>query len=64
MVFNTPQNQGQSQSDGEQIRNNAILYAIPCFTRPENIIAISQSLIGTQNRQITPIALQDIFNQR
>lgn len=62
MVFNTPQNQGQSQSDGEQIRNNAILYAIPCFTRPENIIAIAQSLIGTQNRTITPIALQDIFD--
>jgi len=44
MVFNTPQNQGQSQNDGEHIRNSAIQYAIPCFTRPENIKAVSRSI--------------------
>lgn len=61
MVFNTPQNQGQSQSDGEHIRNSAIQYAIPCFTRIENIKAIIESIIGTQNSEITPIALQEFF---
>ncbi|MCR9203682.1 MAG: carbamoyl-phosphate synthase large subunit, partial [Halobacteriovoraceae bacterium] len=40
MVFNTPKNTGASKSDGEIIRNNAIAYGIPCFTRKENIKAV------------------------
>jgi carbamoyl-phosphate synthase large subunit len=60
MVFNTPQNQGTSQNDGEHIRNSAIQYAIPCFTRPENIRAIAESLIGTHNTEIIPISLQEM----
>jgi carbamoyl-phosphate synthase large subunit len=60
MVFNTPQNQGKSQNDGEHIRNSAIAYAIPCFTRPENIRAVSEALIGTHDTVITPLALQEM----
>ncbi|MBP9682226.1 MAG: carbamoyl-phosphate synthase large subunit [Bacteriovorax sp.] len=63
MVFNTPQNQGQSQNDGEHIRNSAIQYAIPCFTRPENIRSVAEALIGTHQSEITPLALQEMeFN--
>lgn len=60
MVFNTPQNQGQSQNDGEHIRNSAIQYAIPCFTRPENIKAVVEALIGTNDMEIIPLALQEM----
>lgn len=60
MVFNTPQNQGQSQNDGEHIRNSAIQYAIPCFTRPENIRAVAEALIGTHDSDILPLALQEM----
>ncbi len=60
LVFNTPQNQGKSQNDGEHIRNSAIQYAIPCFTRLENIKAVAESLIGTHTQKISPLALQDI----
>lgn len=60
MVFNTPQNQGQSQNDGEHIRNSAIQYAIPCFTRPENIRAVAEALIGTHEAEVTPLALQEM----
>lgn len=60
MVFNTPQNQGQSQNDGEHIRNSAIQYAIPCFTRPENIRAVAEALIGTHESEVTPLALQEM----
>jgi carbamoyl-phosphate synthase large subunit len=60
MVFNTPQNQGKSQNDGEHIRNSAIQYAIPCFTRPENIKAVVEALIGTHGMEITPLALQEM----
>jgi carbamoyl-phosphate synthase large subunit len=63
MVFNTPQDQGQSQSDGEHIRNSAIQYAIPCFTRIENIKAIVESIIGTHDSLIMPLSLQEVFNQ-
>ena len=61
MVFNTPKNQGQSQNDGEHIRNSATQYAIPCFTRPENIKAVIEALIGTNEMEITPLALQEMF---
>ena len=60
MVFNTPQNQGQSQNDGEHIRNSAIQYAIPCFTRPENIRAVAEALIGTHESEVLPLALQEM----
>jgi carbamoyl-phosphate synthase large subunit len=60
MVFNTPQNQGQSINDGEHIRNSAIQYAIPCFTRPENIKSVIEALLGTHGHQIIPLALQDM----
>lgn len=65
MVFNTPQNQGQSQNDGEHIRNSAIQYAIPCFTRPENIRAVAQALIGTGDSDVNPLSLQSMkYNNR
>ena len=60
MVFNTPKNQGESQNDGEHIRNSAIQYAIPCFTRPENIKAVIESILGTEGQEITPLALQEM----
>jgi carbamoyl-phosphate synthase large subunit len=60
IVFNTPNNQGQSQNDGEHIRNSAIAYAIPCFTRPENIRAVAEALIGTHDSEIMPLALQEM----
>jgi carbamoyl-phosphate synthase large subunit len=62
MVFNTPMNQGYSKSDGEIIRNTAIQYGIPCFTRPENIKAVMQSLIGSGLLEtgLTPISLQEL----
>ncbi|MGZ3787226.1 MAG: carbamoyl-phosphate synthase large subunit [Bacteriovorax sp.] len=60
MVFNTPKNQGQSQNDGEHIRNSAIQYAIPCFTRAENIRSVAEALIGTHDTDITPLALQEM----
>lgn len=63
MVFNTPMNQGHSKSDGEVIRNTAILYGIPCFTRPENITAVMSSLMGSQNgehKEVFPVSLQTI----
>ncbi len=64
MVFNTPNNQSQSQNDGEHIRNSAIQYAIPCFTRPENIRAVAASLIGTADMEIMPLALQEMTSRR
>jgi carbamoyl-phosphate synthase large subunit len=64
MVFNTPNNQGQSQNDGEHIRNSAIAYAIPCFTRPENIRSVAQALIGTYETDIFPVALQDLDSHK
>ncbi|GAB4010472.1 MAG: hypothetical protein Fur0010_03220 [Bdellovibrio sp.] len=63
MVFNTPMNKGDSKSDGEVIRNTAILYGIPCFTRKENIRAVMEALIGTMNghdKKLHPLALQDM----
>ena len=63
LVINTPLNQGQSKSDGESIRNTAIQYGIPTFTRPENIKAVFLSLIRTHNSPITPHALQDLYRE-
>jgi carbamoyl-phosphate synthase large subunit len=61
MVFNTPMEKTPSKSDGEIIRNTAIQYGIPCFTRIENIKAVTESLIGTLGSELTPISLQDIY---
>ena len=61
MVFNTPKNTGASKSDGEIIRNNAIAYGIPCFTRKENIKAVMEALIGTKSYgdgELHPLSLQ------
>lgn len=63
MVFNTPMNKGDSKSDGEVIRNTAILYGIPCFTRKENIKAVMEALIGSFNgkdNELHPLALQEM----
>jgi carbamoyl-phosphate synthase large subunit len=60
MVFNTPNNQGKSQNDGEHIRNSAIQYAIPCFTRTENIKAVIEALVGTNDLNVQPLALQEM----
>ena len=62
MVLNTPMNPKSSKSDGEEIRNTAIAYGIPCFTRPENIIAIIESLIGSNGSELIPISLQENFS--
>lgn len=59
LVANTPMNQGKSQSEGETIRNTAIQYGLPCFTRPENIEAVFQSLISTYKQDIHPLSLQE-----
>lgn len=67
MVFNTPINQGHSKSDGEIIRNTAILYGIPCFTRPENITAVMASIIGSKNgdhKGLQPVSLQTIHKHQ
>jgi carbamoyl-phosphate synthase large subunit len=61
MVFNTPKNTGASKSDGEIIRNSAIAYGIPCFTRKENIKAVMEALIGTKSYgdgELHPLSLQ------
>jgi carbamoyl-phosphate synthase large subunit len=63
MVFNTPMNQGHSKSDGEIIRNTAIQYGIPCFTRTENIKAVMQSIVGSgahQGHGLVPVPLQGL----
>lgn len=64
MVFNTPKNTGKSKSDGEFIRNKAIAHGIPCFTRPENIKAVMEAIIGSgensSSYQLNPMALQDL----
>ena len=60
MVLNTPMNQGSSKSDGERIRNNAIQYSIPCFTRKENIKAILHALLSIDSDKLFPIDLQKI----
>ena len=62
MVFNTPKNTGESKSDGEVIRNHAIAYGIPCFTRKENIKAVMEAIIGTRsygNGELSPLSLQE-----
>lgn len=58
MVFNTPQNQGQSKSDGEYIRNSSIQYGVPCFTRPENIKTVMEAILGG-SEVIRPTSLQE-----
>lgn len=62
MVFNTPMNLGDSKSDGEIIRNTAIQYGIPCFTRVENIKAVTESIVGSQISEIYPFSLQEMHN--
>jgi carbamoyl-phosphate synthase large subunit len=64
MVLNTPFNQGQSQSDGEKIRNMATSYGIPCFTRPENIEEVLKALFYSPHkdpmREMGPLSLQEL----
>ncbi|WP_127717645.1 carbamoyl-phosphate synthase large subunit [Halobacteriovorax sp. HLS] len=60
LVFNTPMDKGSSKSDGEYIRNSAIQYAIPCFTREENIISVMESIIGSERESLLPVSLQEI----
>lgn len=60
MVFNTPTDKGSSKSDGEHIRNSAITYAIPCFTRVENIVAVIESITESDLTELAPISLQEM----
>ncbi len=60
MVLNTPSNQGTSKSEGEQIRNTAIAYGVPCFTRAENIRAVIESLINYKESRMAPLSLQEL----
>jgi carbamoyl-phosphate synthase large subunit len=60
LVFNTPMDKGFSKSDGEHIRNTAIQYAIPCFTREENIVSVVESIIGSDIEEVFPVNLQEI----
>lgn len=62
MVFNTPMDKGSSKSDGEHIRNSAIQYAIPCFTRPENIVSVVESITGSDIKSIVPVNLQEMHS--
>jgi carbamoyl-phosphate synthase large subunit len=59
-VFNTPMNKGKSKNHGEIIRNTAISFGIPCFTRVENIIAVSDCLLSLETQKLYPMALQEI----
>ncbi|MBT4936947.1 hypothetical protein HON22_03430, partial [Candidatus Peregrinibacteria bacterium] len=59
MVFNIPSNSGQSQPEGEYIRNMATIHGIPCFTRVENIKALMEALIG-HDQTLMPISLQEL----
>lgn len=59
MVFNTPMNMSSSKTDGENIRNTAIQYGIPCFTRKENIKSVVESLLGTGAEGLSPLSLQE-----
>lgn len=60
MVFNTPTNERNSCSDGENIRNMSIQKSVACFTRPENIKAVMESIIGCQNESSLPLCLQEL----
>ncbi|MFT6071425.1 MAG: carbamoyl-phosphate synthase large subunit [Bacteriovoracaceae bacterium] len=60
MVFNTPENMGDSKSDGEVIRNTAISYGVPTFTREENIKAVTEALLGTFSQDLIPVSVQEI----
>ena len=60
MVFNTPDNMGASKSDGEVIRNTAISYGVPTFTREENIKAVIESVLGSFEHDLIPLSLQEI----
>ena len=60
LVVNTPEAQGRSRSDGETIRNTAIQYAVPTFTRPENIRAVLTCLVRTRGRGGKPRHLQGL----
>lgn len=60
LVFNTPMDQGFSKSDGEHIRNTAIQFAIPCFTREENIVSVVECIIGSDIEEVLPVNLQEI----
>jgi carbamoyl-phosphate synthase large subunit len=60
MVFNTPLNKGSSKSDGEYIRNTAISYGIPCFTREENIRAVIEALLGVDESGLRPVGMQEV----
>jgi carbamoyl-phosphate synthase large subunit len=62
MVLNTPMNPKSSKSDGEEIRNSSIVYGVPCFTRPENITTVIESLIGSHGEELTPLNLQELKN--
>jgi len=62
-VFNTPMNQGKSKNHGEIIRNIAISYGVPCFTRLENIQAVCKSMISGEMEKSRPISLQEINAQ-
>ena len=64
LVFNTPMDKGFSKSDGEHMRNTAIQYAIPCFTREENIVSVVESIIGTDIEELFPVNLQEIHNEQ
>ena len=61
IVFNVPYENGKSKSDGERIRNAAIQYAIPCFTREENIRTVVECLIGCNPEEIQPLSLQEAY---
>ncbi len=58
IVLNTPTTSGHSKSDGEMIRNTAIQFGVPCFTRKENIKAVLECLVSTLNEALTPQSLQ------
>lgn len=63
LVLNTPSNRGDSKLDGENIRNTAIQYGAPCFTRAENIEAVLKSIIGVNlgpQEGLMPISLQEL----
>ncbi len=62
LVLNTPSNRSNSKLDGESIRNTAIQYGAPCFTRAENIETVLRAILGVHiiPSGLSPISLQEL----
>ena len=60
LVFNTSNNLNSVVLNSKKIRNLAVAYGIPCFTREETIIELVKSIIAVDPTDLKPINLQEI----